>query len=371
MKKLLFAGLAGVLSLTSCETDTDDNGGGTTTTTVAQDKANMEVAMDDIVSCLGNMKNGSLINSIVAFTGMSEGEALKEEFVEAIFKNLGEAFDIDEDAMDDKLPFDDMVGTYTYNSVDSTWTKSTAQSTKIVLNFPSDDAATSNNVEAVVESYVHTMVTMDGESVYLPKSGHITVKKDGELIAEVNLTNVTYEIGQEISFPIDIDASIFVAPFTFNISGERSTSTQFKAAIDFGDGSCNYSAAATLNIAHSDYENLDDEDIVDLKGHVGHNNLKFNFFADIATINSFEDPTEDQVNDNLDLTVNYSGQKIADITLHEADEQSEDEVEVKITYKDGTSEDASTYLDELEEDLEDLFSDLTGAWDEEDEVAVQ
>lgn len=372
MKKLLFAGVAGMMCLTSCETDGGDTDGGGTTTTVAQDKANMEMAMDEIVSCLGNMKDGSLMNSIVAFTGMSEGEAMKEEFVESIFNDkLGEAFDLAEGAMDDKFPFSDMVGTYTYEPSDSSWTKSTAQTSKIILNFPSDDAAVSNNVEVVIESYQHTMVTMDGETIYLPKAGHVTIKKDASLIGEITLTNITYEVGQEMTIPIDIDASIYVAPFTFNISGERSTSTQFKAAVDFGDGSCDYSMAATLNLKHSDYENLDDEDFLDLTGHVGHNKIKFNFFADIAAINAYEDPTEDQVNDNLDLTIKYDGQKIGDITLHEADEQADEEVEIRVTYKDGTSENAADYIDELKEDLEAVFSDLTGPWDEEDEVAVQ
>jgi hypothetical protein len=138
------------------------------------------------------VKNGAFVNSIVAFSGLSDGEALKEEFIESVFNssNLSDVLDVDNSA-DGKFDFNKFVGTYTYDIVDSTWSKSSAQTTKMICHFPSNDTVTANNVEVSINSYADIKAVMDGETVYLPTKANATIKLDGILITEFNLVDAT------------------------------------------------------------------------------------------------------------------------------------------------------------------------------------
>jgi hypothetical protein len=284
---------------------------------------------------------------------------LKEDFVEAILNdNLGEVLDID-NTSEDRFEFNSFVGTYTYNPADTTWSKSTAQTTKIIFKFPSTDTSTSNNVEVSINSYADIQAVLDGETVFLPKSGNATIKIDGALIAELNIANVTYENGLEISIPTNIEASLFLAPFTYTAKAQRVTATQFSASFTMVDGGgCDYVMDALLNLKHNDYENLDDEDITNLSGKVKHNDLQINYFVDFASLAALPDePTVAQVNNKISADVLFDSQKIGDLVL---EENAQEELDVIIVYKDGTSENTNVYFDDFADDVEALFSDLIG-----------
>ncbi len=362
MKKIYLLGIVGSLCFSSCEKDDATSGGSTTTTTtVTQDKANINIALDEIVACLSNVKNGAFLNSIVAFSGLSDGEALKEEFVESVLNaNLGTVLDVDNSA-DGKFDFNKFVGTYTYNSVDSTWSKSTAQTTKMIFHFPSADTATSNNAEVSINSYTDIQAIMDGETVYLPTKANATVKVDGSLIAEFNIVDVTYDVGLEVSIPTNIEASLFLAPFTYTAKATRNTTTDFSASIAMADGvGCDYIMDANLTLDHDDYENLEDEDFLDLSGKVKHNDLQVNYSIDLASLGALpNEPTIAQVNNEVTAEVLFDSQKIGDLIL---EEDVNEELDVIIQYKDGTSENTDVYFDTFADNVEALVTDLTGDW---------
>lgn len=369
---LLGAGIASVCLLTSCdkETDSDGSSSGQTTTTVAQDKANISASMDEIVSCIGNMKNGSMVNSIVAFTGLSDGEAMKEDFIEAIFVKMEDAVDTISNPIAGKFNFDSYTGTWSYNAVDSSWSRATSPTNEIVVEFPSDDTQSTNNTVLSLKNYTDKKFVVDLEDIYLPKTVEFSITKDGTKIAGANLTTAVYEQNSDVIMPVDIEASVFLAPFTFTVSGERETSTKFVASVGWGDGSgCDYAMEAELNVAHNDYENLDGEDIVDIKGTVSHNDLLIDLYADVAKLISLDDDgtelTVAEANANVDAKIKYNGVKVAELV---AVEDANEDVEIFVEYKDGTQENTSTYYEQMGDDLEALLSDLTGPWEDDNQV---
>jgi len=369
MKKLLLgASIACVCLLTSCDKDTSDGGSTVAETTVAQDKANITTSLEEVVTCLGKMKNGSMMNSIVAFTGLSEGEALKDEFIESIFWKMEEAVDTVNTPIEERFNFGSFTGTWSYNSADSSWTRISTPTDQIIVQFPSDDTQLENNAELVLKGYTDEKLLVDNEDVYLPKTFEFSVTKDGTKIAGANLINIVYEQSNDIPVPISVNASIFMSPFTFKIEGERETANKYVAGIEFGNGSgCGYSMDAELNLAHNDYENLDEEDFLDLKGKVAHNDLVIDYFFNLKKLNELDNDNDDlttaEFNNNTDVKVLYKSAKIADIIVVDVD----NDTEVFVQYKDGTKENTSVHYEQLGEDLEALFSDLTGSWYEDEE----
>lgn len=378
MKKLLLAGAVGSMLLMGCKKDGEGEGsstdGGTTAveTTVAEDKENIHAAMDEIVNCLSNMKNGAMMNSIVAFTGLSEGEALKEDFIESILTNMDGAIDTIEVPTGDKFYFSYFTGTWSYQKSDSSWTRSSSPSDKIVLEMPSDDAATTNNVVCTLQDYSDKKYELDGEEIYLPNSFSFSITKDGDKIGGIELNDLAFEQSGDIVIPINIDGSVYLNPFTFTVDGERTSSTQFQASINIEDGSgCDYSMSAKLDVAHDDYVNLNEEDIKSLQGSVGHNSLKVNYFIDIEKLVLLGDAagedglTEAEINENIDLDVLIKDSKIGNLVLKEG---TDTDVEVHIEYKDGSMENTDVYYEPFIEDVEALFDDLTGPWTDEEAI---
>ena len=366
-KRLIFTCCASLFLLVSCNKDNSSSSSTETAilTTVADDKSNISMSMDEIVSCVGNMKNGSMMNSLVAFTGLSKGEALKDEFIESIFLKIEDAVDTISNPIDDKFYFDNYKGTWSYFAADSSWSRSLSPSDKIVIQFPSDDLQFKNNVELVLQGYTDQKFTIDFDDVYLPTYFDLSITKDGIKIAGAELINVVYEQLAEIAIPVNVNASVFISPFTFTINGERETQTKFVAGMKFGDGSgCDYDMDVELNLAHDDYENLGDEDFIDLKGNISHNDLLVNCYLDLKELiklgSDSDDLTAAEFNSNADMKMLYKSVKIADMVL----EESSGDMEMFIQYKDGTKENSSSYYEKLGDDLELLFLDLLGPWDD-------
>ena len=370
MKKLfLGAGCASLMLFSSCNNNNDGGGDSvssdTIVTTVAEDKVNINATLDEMVVCLGAMRNGAMLNLLVSFAGLSEGEAMKEEFIEDVFSNIETEIDKIDIPEDNQFHIDLFTGTWSYNLTNTTWSRSNSPSNKIVIEFPSDDTQTSNNAKIVLAGYADKKYYFDDEDVFLPKTFDIEMSVDGSKICGVRLEDIVYEQSSEFAIPVSINCSMFMSPFTMTVSGDRSTGTKFECEMALDDGSgCGYGMSAELNLAHNDYENIDDEDFVDLKGDFFHNDLKLDYFVDLAKLikldNLNDDITDDQINDNIDFAISLKSSKVANLILREGN----DDFEVRILYKDGTSENSSVYYESFADDVEALFSDITGAWED-------
>ena len=113
-------------------------------------------------------------------------------------------------------------------------------------------------------------------------------------------------------------------------------------------------------IKHSDYANFDaDNDLSYAEGSFSHGNMMIKFSGDIGTLSQLDDPTPTQVNQLLSAEVFMYGVKIGDLDYREY----QDEVEIFIIYKDGSSENTSVYYDDLLDRLEMIVYDYSGEWD--------
>jgi hypothetical protein len=380
MKKLLMIGAISSLLLTGCKKDGDESSSTSETTTttvedevivqttVEDDQENLQASLSEIVSCMGAMKDGDLMTSFVDFVGISNGEILDEEFVETLLDELGEALDTIEEPEEPRLPFETLTGTWTYDISNETWNRTKTPSNKIIVEFPSDKNQTQNNIEASLSDYVDAQYTFDMEDVWLPKSFELSVKKNGIELAKMDLNNLSLEESNDALIPTDLDGSLFLAPFTFSMSGERTTTTEFTAEMTLNDGTgCGYGVEATLKLKNDDYENLKDEDFISIEGYMEHNNMKMEYFValgELAELNMSDDDLKmEDVNSNIDVKVFINDQNIGELSLAES-ANDEEEVEFMITYKDGTTEDADRFYEPFFDDLEAEFASILGDWDE-------
>ena len=377
MKNFLLMIVAGAFLMSSCVKEVDSgisiDSSDQLVTTVAQDKVNINSALDEIVTCLGTMKNGAMMNTFLAFTGVSEGEEFNEDFIDDIFSNMETAIDtIDSyNTSENKFYVEDFAGTWSYNLNNNSWSRDKAITDKIIIQFPSDEFQTSNDAEIVLKGYTDVLYTFDQEDIYLPKTFDFSVSKEGMKLGAVNLTNIVYEQEDEFALPIVIEGSVFLNPFTFTLDAEREEGTKFAAAISINDGTgCGYAMSAEVNLTSDDYNNTTEEDFIDLKGAISHNDLEAKYFVDIAKIiellNQNDELTVDEVNKYIDITCSIKDSKIGELFLKETSDDFD--AEVHMIYKDGTSENTAVYYEPFADDVEALFSDIINAWDEELEL---
>ena len=391
MKKIIFALIPILLLALSCKkdklsktTDTATETGTETSivpvlkTTVEEDKVNISNSFENIVSCMSTMKDGDLMTAFVDFANISEGEALDEDFVEDLFENMDDAIDeIDYSEDEDRLPFESFRGTWSYKRSTRTWSHSNYPLNKIIVKFPSDKYQLSNNVTVSLSDYKDKKYDYDMDNVWLPESFEFSLKKNGVELAKLDLNDLELDESNELPIPTNLDVSLFLKPFTFSFSGERTSSKKFTAEVRFDDGSnCEYVANSNLVLKHDDYENILDEDIVSLGGFVSHNEMKMQYFLKLGEIyeinNASDELTDDDMNNNMTLKLFMSGQKIGDVTFNTTSEEIDDgwggytetSTDFIITYKNGDSDNADVYLEPFVQDLENLFQSITGDVDE-------
>jgi hypothetical protein len=369
MKKIILVFIPLLLLVLSCEKKDKKS-----QTSVENDKANIFKSLDNIVSCMGTMKDGELMNAFVEFANISYGEAIDEEFVEDLFDNMEDAFEeVDFNEDEDRLPFENFTGTWSYGILDHKWSHSKSPSNKIIIKFPSDKSQTRNNVTASLDDYADKKYVFDSDDVWLPVSFNLSLMKDGSKLAELDLDNLDFYQSNDLIIPTDVSVSLFVSPFTLAFNGERTSSKQFMAEARFDDGSgCEYILNGNLKLAHSDYENLDDEDFTSIEGFFSHNQMKLEYFLGLGKIaefqNTYAGASDDEINDNIDVKLLMNRQNVGEITIKTTTEviddywgsYTESSSDFIITYKNGESESVEVYLEPFFQDLETVFEPILG-----------
>ena len=112
-------------------------------------------------------------------------------------------------------------------------------------------------------------------------------------------------------------------------------------------------------IAHDDYENFDETDIVEINTIVTHQNMEIKGYMD-GSLLEYDDPSNTQINAMTDVDVYYLNNNIGELTMQLT---SSDENKVYIVYKDGTSEDVETYYDPFITNIEQILFPFLGDWD--------
>ena len=339
--------------LMSCGDDEPPTEGGDETT-VAEDKANIEATFDEALECIRLLKNGEAVDVLLReFVGLSDGESFNEDWIEDLAENLEDVLDIN--TIEDNQRFDIALfqGTYTYSNSTETWSKASDQTNRVVFEFPTSPAATSNNAILVIENYSDNEVIIEGETYFLPSSIDVSLTVDDVSIFRLDLNDVDYASNSDFEIPISVDMELFINPFTINAVVERINTTEFKLDFDFSDGAaCNWGADVNLKLDNDDFENLTEDDITSITAKVRINDLSVESLSGIAELIKLDDPSDNEINSLLDLQVLFKDVKIGDLKVDDDNET------IIIFYKDNTSEDTATYYEDFADEVEALFEEF-------------
>jgi hypothetical protein len=327
--------------------------------TVAEDIENIEAALDEAVTRAETLEQGAFSRRLRAFLGLSAGEVQAQRFVESVLTDdVIDLLTLRENAAGDPVGFDFAAsqGEYVWNADSETW-EAGESSTDVVLRGPGSESAASNNAVLTVRDYADTRVTINGEDAFLPARVDARVVVDGDEVAAVRLSEVTYDTGGDVPIPVDFDLEIVTAPFTHTVSVTQVSSTSFTLNVGISNAASEvvFGTTATLTLASDDYETLDNEDFENgtLTVNLG-SGLTVEATGDIGTLLSLRDLQVQDVNDEVDATVRFMGRQVGTLRY---DESAEDLV---IDYRDGSTDPTSRFYEPVLEELDAIFRDYIG-----------
>ncbi len=304
---------------------------------------------------------GALIESA---TGLSQGDTDpdKMNWMESIFDSLPNVVDFEQVETDGRFVLSSFEGTYTYSISTKEWTK-TAATGKIEMIFPSDSTLSANDMTLSVTSYSDQVQDIDGEDYGLPLSATIGMSQNGTSLFSLTLGSVVYEEVDTYVIPTSGTFTLYANPMTITGTLTKVSATNFTASLSISDGGCTWGIEGDVALAHSNYDQINEEDIEELIVTVDVNDLSVTADIDVDGIAIITDPTVGQVNALVDVDDLFEGTKIADLEYNEYDDNGETIGEVLIVYKDGASENAEdAYGTGFADDLEIALLDWLGNW---------
>lgn len=325
-------------------------------TTVEEDKQNIQYSLDRTISLLREFGDGDFMSRLEMFVG-AQGGHFNDEWADKVVSGLEGIIDVQGTENNSRFDFTAHTGIYSWSSGLQAWGK-ISSSQDIILQFPSTENGASNDVTLTLSNYADVPVTVDGETFYLPSRVFAEMERNGEVIFSLSLNDIEYWSHNETLLPVVLDMEIFTAPLNHRVLINRSSSNNFQASVDVTrSGEVVAGVSVDLDLVHSDYSALDEEDVdhisttVKLSG-----DISIRLDADIGTLMSLSDPTQNQVNSLFSAEVFFKEIKIGELEYSEMDEN------IRIYYKDGTSETVDRYYEGFLEDLELITYPFTGNW---------
>jgi hypothetical protein len=393
--KILFAVLIFAASFaTSCK----DNGDDDEVTTVEEDKVNIQASFDRISAMFDNARNSSLFNLVFAekeyywynYVGEGNGsyiyeygkhihagagkgdyaqipekewgtsnfidftgdilEKLDEKF--NLGKNLGEGFERDR-----RFNFTTLNGKYIYNNSTKNWDKS--QSSSFIAVFPDAENSSNNNCELALTDYNDKSCNIEGKVTYLPTKIKAYFKKDNTQMIDIDATADYTQQG----IPTSANVKLYAKPFNIETGLKQEAASRYSANISIKDETAevnNLSIACTISLSKNIDNSKDLSDIFDngdgvvnsLSFTINQEKLTLSGTADIRTLSKISRPSVVEINNSINIKVQYNKKEIGELKIHEV----EGEKYAYIYYKDGTSENTEIYYEKLINHLEELFS---------------
>tara|TARA_R110002124_G_scaffold287272_1_gene472173 strand:- start:17924 stop:19006 length:1083 start_codon:yes stop_codon:yes gene_type:complete len=357
MKKLIkIFGLFTVTGLImSCSDSPNNSDAENPDTTVEEDMSNIESSLDNTIELMGNLEDGSFSTAMKSFLGMSAGEITSEDWIEDVFTGMEDYIDIEATEDNRRFDFNAHRGVYSYNPNNDEWTQSS--SNNITLQFPSSENSNSNDMTAILSNYADAQANVDGDSYFLPTQLLLEVEKSGERIFAFDLKNLVYSDNPDLPVPNIVDVEIFTAPFTHTLKYNKNSSTEFSFSFKVENDDLLTGIDLELKLGSDDYANLEEEDLENLSGSLMlTSNFTIDFDFEVGTLLTIDDPSENQINSLFNAEVKYKSFVIGQL------EWSEENEDVMIIYKDGTSESASRYYEDFVERIETVFFAFSGDW---------
>lgn len=324
-------------------------------TTVEEDKENVEKLFDDIVVQAEDFKNGCGVRSIDNFYNLENGTARNQVWVDDITRALDAALDYDYIDQTRQFDFSRHAGTYQWNG--TSFTKSASPSNQVVVEAPARMGQASNNAVATVSSYTQQSTTFDGTTYWLPNTASMNVKVDNSDCMGLELEKAVYDNGT-FMMPIDAKMNVNLSPFDFEIATNRTAGNTYDMSMKaFNAGNEKFGIEAEMTFSDSDFSDFTGEDVERAVGKITYGDFTLPFDVNIKALGDLINPSQTQINQMVQVSVEYKGNKIADLEFQDASTAT-----IIIIYKDGSREDLYSEYEELADRLEVVFSDFVSQW---------
>lgn len=344
--------LALVLPLASC-----DSGGGSQDEELSPDEAETQIrsSIDGLSESMGTLEGGNFSSRLKDFLGLQSGDATSGNWAESLVERLDTVFESTENP--DRFQFDASTGEYAWDPDTGRWTEQ-GSSSSVILRFPASEDATGNNATLELSQYSDTELMVDGEAAYLPTSGMGSISVEDTEVFSVDLSGVDYttEEGLEVPIPQSFSLEILTAPHTHAFDLIENSSTDYDFSFDLTNGDQRVVGISVgAQLATNNYDELEGTDVEELSGELRIGpDLAVPYTIQVAELVAFDDPTEEQINNRIDATVEYQGQEIATLRYDEAAEQ------IEIVYSDGSVDPASDFYEDFLNEMETVWSDYLG-----------
>ncbi|WP_420582910.1 thrombospondin type 3 repeat-containing protein [Reichenbachiella sp.] len=324
-------------------------------TTVEEDKTHIQSALDGTYNCIRNLKNGDAIGTILDdMMELSNGDTPDEVWMNAVMENLGSTIDTGDEEESFRLVMSDIGGVFEFNKSDSSWTETNSSTSKIELHFPTSKNA-ANNAVLVLDNYTDKSFTTDDSTYYLPTSASLSLSVDAIEVVGLSINEVVYGTGN-VPLPTKVDVDIFLKPSNFHIVLESPVDTKFNLNLEVSnEEGCGYGVEVDVELAHNQYDDIDiDTDIKSLTAGIHLEHLSVVTASDLSALFSLQDPTEEEINELVDLDLLINDFKVADVEYNGSEDI------LYLIFKDETKEDAFNYFEDFFEDVLGLVESYTG-----------
>ncbi len=357
----LLAIVGSVLMFAGCEEEES-------TKTIEKEEAEQVLSSnsEDMASDLDQMANSEgmeAMNILVGLTEKNDPFAQKKSLGgESVVSTLQEALRTSENKIarrksSQPFPFDDLTGTYTWESY-KTWTvQQDNPPDAIVIEFPTDTTVESpeNNATLTLSSYDEKMITdSSGNEEYVPTLIDATLEVNGNKVAEISWELSMEQVNNETPVLNSMNASIYLKPFTYNLELTQSSLLATMSSDNVE------SDILALDIDVTFMDNM--EDVKKVQGSVKIRNIQFKGWIkpyameniDTESITSTGDLV-DYYNQQIDVSVFRAdnGNKLADIKfIEDTDSQNEVPMELVFVFKNGDTEPVEGYFQNVMEKIQ-------------------
>ena len=347
--------------------DNEDNSENSSNT-AEEDQILVEDGIQSLLDCIAALESGNFSDLLInIYDNVDEDNSdFHEIMLEAIEDIPNYQPLIDSDYPETPLNISNYFGEYSYNDQNQSWSTSNSNS-QIRLNFPMFTNSNSNDSYISLTNFEEELMPIE-DPIYIPTSLYLEVVHSNELMFSVDVLDVEYSMSGEIPIPDDVNLSIYMNPFTHEISIDKLNDDDFNIVYSLTNSfGCITEIDARVKLLSTDYENLEDTDIDFIEINFTMNNILFDIDIDSEYLFALDDPSIVQLNNFIDVEVYNGNTLLGEI---EVQEDSNEDYYFNMVFMDGTTTNVEEFSgigingDDFVETLEGIIARYTNRLDD-------
>ena len=347
--------------------DNEDNSENSSNT-AEEDQILVEDGIQSLLDCIAALESGNFSDLLInIYDNVDEDNSdFHEIMIEAIEDIPNYQPLIDSDYPETPLNISNYFGEYSYNDQNQSWSTSNSNS-QIRLNFPMFTNSNSNDSYISLTNFEEELMPIENP-IYIPTSLYLEMVHSNELMFSVDVLDVEYSMSGEIPIPDDVNLSIYMNPFTHDISIDKLNDDDFNIVYSLTNSfGCITEIDARVKLLSTDYENLEDTDIDFIEINFTMNNILFDIDIDSEYLFALDDPSIVQLNNFIDVEVYNGNTLLGEI---EVQEDSNEDYYFNMVFMDGTTTNVEEFSgigingDDFVETIEGIIARYTNRLDD-------